>query len=81
MSKGEGIVHRRLSELSPDFQDFMREMYAKRGWPCPENVHVNLKEVARRMNKRPDALRAADEFFDKNLIVAEKPKEIRIHHG
>lgn len=76
------LKHYSVAEMeakNPDFIAFMREMYAKRGWLMPRKIHVDLREVAKKMNKSADAIRAADEFFEKTGTVAEKPKEIKIH--
>ncbi len=75
------IKHYDLAELAksnPDFVEYLKETYAKRGWVLGGKIHINLREVAKRLNKSPDAIRHADEFFYKHGMPAEKPKEIKV---
>ncbi len=67
-----------LAKANPDFVAFLQEIYAKRGWVLGNKVHIDLREIAKRLNKRPEAIKEADDFFYKHGTLAEKPKEVKI---
>ncbi len=69
------IKNYRLSQMSKDFQEFMRAMYSQRGWICPEWVHVDLEKMEKDIKTKPNLYT----FFREKGILQEKPKERIVH--
>lgn len=75
------IKHYEVSQLEqqdPEFIAFMKESYAKRGWSMPTHIHIDLGEMTKKMNKRADALKSENDYFWKNGVFPEKPKQVKL---